>query len=45
MMGYLELKITDQLVNMMNMNQTQQTLEKDESFLFIVLYLLPQETF
>lgn len=45
MMDYLELKITDQLVNLMNMKETQQTLEKDQSLLLIALYLLPHKIF
>lgn len=35
--GYLELKISDQLVNLTNRRQTQSTLEKDESILFTAL--------
>lgn len=42
-MGYLELKITDQLVNPMNMKETQQTLEKDESLLLMIYTFFPMK--
>lgn len=42
-MGYLELKITDQLVNPMNMKETQQTLEKDESLLLVIYTFFPMK--